>query len=349
MSRAGFWWDDLTIVLACILCWGPNIVNLVSLHYGFGRHLEAIGMEGLSRWFKFLYAFEFLYTLAMASVKYSIILFQYRIFPVVQFRRVLLWCNKFVILLTISCVTVSIFQCIPVHAFWDTLAGALAPKLGGRCINVETYFLIAGAINAATDFTLLALPIPILWRLRTSQPQKLVLTGIFTMGLTVCAVSVVRLVILHQYGSKQDITWYYVPISIWTAAEPSIAVVSACLPSLRPLFVRLVWGGAHRPKPTSYPSSSSTRYGGGGRKPSHAYGDGSFNRLQEPDSAGTQWTKHNVNVYGGRGKGDDAESDEVELGIGGREQDEIPMNRIRAKTTVVLTVSERVDWQDDLF
>lgn len=26
-----------------------------------------------------------------------------------------------------------------------------------------------------------------------------------------------------------------------------------------------------------------------------------------------------------------------------------PRNRIRAKTTVVLTVSERVDWQDDLF
>ena len=26
-----------------------------------------------------------------------------------------------------------------------------------------------------------------------------------------------------------------------------------------------------------------------------------------------------------------------------------PMNRIRAKTTVVLTISERVEWQDDLF
>ena len=142
---------------------------------------------------------------------------------------------------------------------------------------------------------------------------------------------------------------YYVPISIWTAAEPSIAVVSACLPSLRPLFVRVVWGGAHRPKPISYPSSSS-RYGGSNshRKTSHGYGDGSFNRLQEPDRAGSLWTNHNVNVYGGRSKGD-AESDEVELGLHGQEHEQIPMNRIRAKTTVVLTISERVDWQDDVF
>lgn len=132
---------------------------------------------------------------------------------------------------------------------------------------------------------------------------------------------------------------YYVPISIWTAAEPSIAVVSACLPSLRPLFVLVVWGGTHRPKPTT---ASTSRYG---RNKSPYYGDGgSFNRLQESEPK----SGHNVNVYGGRG----AESDEFELGgRGGGEEArlETPMNRIRAKTTVVLTISERVEFQDDLF
>lgn len=72
-----------------ILCWGPNIVDLVcqshpgfgdrgawltgipALHYGFGRHIEVLGLGGSLRWFKILYSFEFLYTLAMASVKYS--------------------------------------------------------------------------------------------------------------------------------------------------------------------------------------------------------------------------------------------------------------------------------------
>ncbi|KAL8654808.1 MAG: hypothetical protein Q9226_003291 [Calogaya cf. arnoldii] len=119
----------------------------------------------------------------MAAVKYSVLCFMYRIFPIAQFRRILKASLIFVIALTISCVMASIFQCIPVHMFWETLGGKLAPQLGGRCINVRSYFLISGSINAITDFALLAMPIPILWRLRTGKPQKLVLTGIFTVGL----------------------------------------------------------------------------------------------------------------------------------------------------------------------
>ena len=53
-------------------------------------------------------------------------------------------------------------------------------------------------------------------------------------------------------------------------------------------------------------------------------------------------------VYGGKsaqGTGDE----NLELGSPRGEDLETPMNRIRAKTTVVLTVSQRVDWQKDLF
>lgn len=46
----------------------------------------------------------------------------------------------------------------------------------------------------------------------------------------------------------------------------------------------------------------------------------------------------------GRGKEDD-----LELGRMKEEEPETPVGRIRAKTTVILTISERVEWQDDLF
>lgn len=63
----------------------------------------------------------------------------------------------FVVCFTISCLFTSIFQCTPVHIFWDTLAGHLAPILGGKCINVDLYLLVGGAIDTATNFVLLAL------------------------------------------------------------------------------------------------------------------------------------------------------------------------------------------------
>ncbi|KAM0794797.1 hypothetical protein BDR22DRAFT_670235 [Usnea florida] len=348
VSRAGFWWDDYTIVLACFLCWGPNIVNLVSLHYGAGRHNQALLLffeKGLVHLFKALYCSELLWALATASVKYSILLFIYRIFPVVQLRRILLWFTCYVVCVTISCIFVSVFQCIPVHTFWDTFAGQLK---GGKCINVQLYFLITGIINAATDFALLATPIPVLWRLKTSKLQKLVLTGIFTIGLCACAVSVIRLVMLEVYGNRSDYAWNYVSFAIWSAADPAVTVVSACLPSLRPLFVHISRARTHR---SHLPPTS--RHGGPSLRKS--YGDGSFNRLQERSlpsgHADSPWTNHDVAVYGGRQPGD-AASDEIELGGGGGEDEtrfETPVNRIRAKTTVVLTISDRVDYQDDLF
>ena len=85
------------------------------------------------------------------------ILFQYRIFPIVQFRRILMYCGIFVILFTLSVILVFIWQCTPISAFWTTLAGNLPGDHPGRCINVDLFLTIVGSINAATDFALLVL------------------------------------------------------------------------------------------------------------------------------------------------------------------------------------------------
>lgn len=351
MSRAGFWWDDATVILAMLFAWGPCIIMILSSHHAMGHHLLSLLPVDLYSYFKYNYAFEFLYALAMASVKYSIILFQYRIFPIVQFRRILMYCGLFVVAFTVSIIIVFIWQCTPISAFWTTLAGELPGTHPGRCIKVELFLIIIGSINAATDFALLVLPIPILWHLKTGTPQKLLLTFIFIMGMTVCAVSIVRLVVISQFHGT-DITYAYVSGSIWTAAEPSIAVVSACIPSLRPLFVRVVWGGTHRPKPPlpeTYPTSSW-------RSSTKIHPDWSFNRLENNSlpniysGNGSAWN-HKTDVYGGKRGKRRGEVDEEEIELGGNEEagSPTPVNRIRAQTTVVLTISERVEWQDDLF
>ncbi|KAL9600311.1 MAG: hypothetical protein Q9219_003261 [cf. Caloplaca sp. 3 TL-2023] len=258
--------------------------------------------------------------------------------------------------LSLSCILVSIFQCVPIHMFWDTLAGRLAPA---RCINVQTYFLVGGGINTFTDFVLLAAPIPLLWRLRTGTPQKWLLTAIFTVGLTVCVVSVVHLVVISKVD-ESDITWNNVSATCWTAAEPSTAVVSACLPSLRPLFANLIRRrkSLHRRNLLSWRSSHSND----DNSKTQTSTQGSFNRLHEFSGHGEEagrkspWRANNVTVFGGTKKGNfkrgsggghnlGDEGDEEE----GGSENEIPLNRIRAKTEVVLTISERVDWRDDLF
>lgn len=164
---------------------------------------------------------------------------------------------------------------------------------------------------------------------------------------SVCAVSITRLIVLSNLR-EDDLTWNYVTPAIWTAAEASIGVVSACLPSLRPLFVRLVWGSSYRP--TRLAHSSERSYAGswlGMNKEMPRDRSDSFNRLRDtPESSVSKPWMHNVNVTGGRA-GDSSSEEYVMGGTGTHSPRDLPRSGIRVRTTV--TVTERVDWQDSLF
>lgn len=46
-----------------------------------------------------------------------------------------------------------------------------------------------------------------------------------------------RIYYLNVFSSAIDATWYMGPVCVWSAVEPSIGILSACLPNMRPLFV----------------------------------------------------------------------------------------------------------------
>lgn len=108
-------------------------------------------------------------------------------------------------------------------------------------------------------------------------------------------------------------------------------MVSACLPSLRPLFARALWGRAQRP--TASPKNLTASWRRENTKDSN---DGSFNRLPE--------TWNNVAVHGGHTVG----SEEYEIGD---TRPSPPLGGIMVKTTVTVIqeIHERLTYHDDLF
>ena len=147
----------------------------------------------------------------------------------------------------------------------------------------------------------------------------------------------------HKYELTAQ-TGNYVTAATWTAAEPSIAVVSACLPSLRPLFMRVFQRGCYR-RPSRRDHSTQKSLISSWRSGKNAKGnvDDSFNRLHEnPSGRSPSPWMHNVEVSGGK-----AGSDSEDYEIGTRSGP--PSRRIKVKTNVVVTISDRVDWQDGLF
>ena len=122
-----------------------------------------------------------------------------------------------------------------------------------------------------------------------------------------------------------------------------MGVVSACLPSLRPLLKRLVSNIYHGPTFKSTRNKSAQDYGSG-TSSRHMWSrnkgeDGdlrSFTRLEETGAEGDTPWGHNVHVHRGKKKRGEPD-DQISL-----EEMQTPSRRIKANTEVTLISTERL-------
>lgn len=110
--------------------------------------------------------------------KLSILLLYIRVFApsfkkmTFIFIQLLIWFNFFFYL---ADTIVKIFECTPRHKIWEKDAE-------GSCININIPILITSAINVASDFLILLLPIVCVWRLQMKGSKKFGISAIFAAG-----------------------------------------------------------------------------------------------------------------------------------------------------------------------
>ena len=121
-----------------------------------------------------------------------------------------------------------------------------------------------------TDFFVLGLPLPYIWKLNQSTSHKIMISGLFLLGGFVCIITIIRLVIqLHTDFASPDLTWSITDFVTWTNVEVSLAITSACLPSLRPIISYFKNGGKVTQANSAQGQYRRDVYGYGGRtKPS---------------------------------------------------------------------------------
>ncbi|CAD6575386.1 MAG: hypothetical protein ASARMPREDX12_007248 [Alectoria sarmentosa] len=223
-----------------------------------------------------------------------------------------------------------IFQCRPIHYAWDRVD----ERIQGHCLDTYGFFMSSGSVDVSLNFLIFVLPIPLLWRLRTTRKQQIVLTALFTLAGFVVIVSIVWVVVLSKLGRQQDVidvTWNYVDAGIWSILEPNIAVICACIPSLRPLVNVVGQGFANAPSISG--TSSRRMWESGKGRPN----DGTFSQLDEPDDL--RPLGHDVSVRGGKVDGSQPDVEAMEL----------PEQGIKVQTEVILSTSDRLYYNDRLF
>lgn len=211
------------------------------------------------------------------ATKTSILIFYLRLAKNTQnVLRFASWATLIVVNLAGLVLTLlNIFQCMPIHAAWSATVDA-----GTKCIPLLTEFICAAPVNIVTDLAILALPIPVLTGMRLPSRQKTILVFTFALGIFVTIVDVVRIYYLQQaigqvpittgsedgvrFGGQGDFAWNASLSLMWSAVEVNVGMTCACIPTLKPLVVRLL------PAMLYDPDGSRTHSSGKGATDSHS-------------------------------------------------------------------------------
>ncbi|MCJ1263967.1 hypothetical protein MMC22_003838 [Lobaria immixta] len=210
----------------------------------------------------------------MVSVKFSILALYWRLFKL-SIRVPILILASIVTCWGIAVFLTTVFQCVPVRGFWDKTINATCG------VNVYAFFYGNSIPNISTDVAILILPMPLIWRLRIPQSQKIMLSGIFILGGFIIAVSITRLIYLINLDlHSPDVTWNFGVTQIWTCVEMNIAVVCGSLnPSFRqPNVALLGTSSPNRDASWSNAKSSTTIFAGDGSASKATSADNSKNR-----------------------------------------------------------------------
>ena len=115
---------------------------------------------------------------SVTFIRTSIVSLYIHIFPTRIFRRVC-----FLVLVANVCFFVSIVLadcliCHPISYRWDRVIGGT-----GSCGNEKPLDLFIGTFNLILDVTAVVLPMPVLWGLKMAIGNKIMLSGMFGMGI----------------------------------------------------------------------------------------------------------------------------------------------------------------------
>ncbi|KAF2277675.1 uncharacterized protein EI97DRAFT_301179 [Westerdykella ornata] len=240
--------EDVLIALAMGFSIGLTATIGAQIQNGMGKHIFELLADEMIDSQKAFWASIWIYYLALAFTKLSILVQYLRIFPTRRFRIVCSVVIGLVALYGVWGLFGSIFLCVPVHSFWDK-------SVGGKCMDQFAVWFSNAAMNIAQDFVILLLPMPVLRRLSIPTRQKKALMIVFALGGIVCIVSVVRLHSLFSISNSRDPTFDNPPAATLSSVETNIGIITACLPSMRPLLSAMM--------PNYFPRSTPSYYANG--------------------------------------------------------------------------------------
>lgn len=178
-----------------------RLIAILGVHYGIGKHVLKVGVTNTVKAItvcimpfgvsnigpamadfraQITFALELIYVICHLAIKLSL-LFLYRAVLTLRnprFKAAWYAVGAYVLAFTAASILWYLFQCTPIHYFWDGVNGLKQ----GHCVNLKAEVLSVAVLNALADVLLLILPIPTLWNLQLPLKQRVGLCMVFFLG-----------------------------------------------------------------------------------------------------------------------------------------------------------------------
>ncbi|KAJ6263710.1 hypothetical protein Dda_2280 [Drechslerella dactyloides] len=301
--------DDWLIILATITAIAVSVTCILSQGAGVGTHIWDLKQDQVNKVRIWSFATQLTFTWSVSLTKFSILLFYLRFCTTTSFERAIYASMAFLGAWLITWTFLIIFQCVPISAYWRL------PKAGDKCITLQNELhLLHGCTNLFTDILVLLLPVPIVWTLQMPMRQKLMLVGVFTLGIIAPLSAILRLIYIQRATMSWDASWWCFELWIYTSLETHVAIVCASIPSLKPLAIKIFPRFAGSQGYTNSAPMEINSFGGSGMR--HTHFGGSSSNLSKAERAARVMSIYPLTSIGGKSERGESQESIVPSGSG---------------------------------
>ncbi|KAL7915345.1 hypothetical protein GGI35DRAFT_436665 [Trichoderma velutinum] len=127
----------------------------------------------------------------------------------------------------VSTVIVMLTKCLPIHKNWQVY-----PYPGDACaLNIPNYLALV-VTNVTTDLMILAIPLPLLWRVQMPLIRKIVCALWLCMGIFIIIATLLRCILCLKDVSSINLG------TIWSIRETFVAIIAVNAPILGPWMTK---------------------------------------------------------------------------------------------------------------
>ncbi|KAL5044216.1 hypothetical protein BDW71DRAFT_215770 [Aspergillus fruticulosus] len=186
---------------------------------------------------KYKYAFQTTEKVAFGLIKISILLLWKRILsPIRSFQLFCWFMIGIVAAWSISFFFATLFQC---GTHWDWNWAPIGFFLT-QCTDTLNMLTVFCGTDLLTDFVIMLMPVPIIWKLKMSVRKKLGVTSMFMVGIFTIGAGVARtyIYLVTSYDKEDNLDFIadFTLFILWSEIEVNVAMIVCCMPVFGPVL-----------------------------------------------------------------------------------------------------------------